>query len=108
MSKYTFKSLDETEAINCDSLDLVRTFKVQYEIQFDLDRSIIVNATYYVRLCSDDITTEQLYQELNKAMQVSKETYNQIIQLKRTWCEHRVLTGKMSPFAVTPGMVPER
>ena len=108
MSKYTFKSLDGTGVINCDSLDLVRPFKVKREIQFNLNKSIVVNTTYHVRLCSVGTTTEQLYQELDKAMQVSEETYNQIIKLKQTWCEHQVLTGKISPFVVTPGMVPER
>lgn len=108
MSKYTFKSLDGTGVINCDSLDLVRPFKVKREIQFDLNKSTVVNTTYHVRLCSADTTTEQLYQELDKAMQVSEETYNQIIKLKQTWCEHQVLTGKMSPFEVTPGMCPKQ
>lgn len=109
MSKYTFKSIDGTDVIDCDSLDLVRPFKVKREIKFvDLDRSTIVNTTYHVRLCSADTTTEQLYQELDKAMQVSEETYDQIIKLKQTWCENLVLTGKISPFAVTPGMVPEK
>lgn len=108
MSKYTFKSLDGTGVINCDSLDLVRPFKVKREIQFDLDRSTVVNTTYHVRLCSVDTTTEQLYQELDKAMQVSEETYNQIIKLKQTWCEHQVLTGKISPFEVTPEMCPKQ
>ena len=106
MSKYNFKSLDGTGVINCDSLDLVRPFKVKREIQFDLNKSIVVNTTYHVRLCSVDTTTEQLYKELDKAMQVSEETYNQIIKLKQTWCEHQVLTGKMSPFEVTPEMCP--
>jgi hypothetical protein len=41
-------------------------------------------------------------------MQVSEETYNQILKLKRTWCEHQVLTGKMSPFEVTPEMCPKQ
>ena len=108
MSKYTFKSIDGTGAINCDSLDLVRPFKVKREIQFDLDRSAIVSTTYHVRLCSIGTTTEQLYKELDKAMQVSEETYNQIIKLKQTWCEHQVLTGKVSPFEVTPEMCPKQ
>lgn len=108
MSKYTFKSLDGTGVINCDSLDLVRPFKVNREIQFDLDKSIVVNTTYHVRLCSVDTTTEQLYHELDKAMPVSEETYNQIIKLKQTWCEHQVLTGKISPFEVTPEMCPKQ
>lgn len=108
MSKYTFKSLDGTGVINCDSLDLVRPFKVKREIQFDLNNSTVVNTTYHVRLCSADTTTEQLYKELDKAMQVSEETYNQIIKLKQTWCEHQVLTGKMSPFEVTPEMCPKQ
>ena len=110
MGKYTFKSLDGTGVIECDSLDLVRPFKVKREIriEFDSNRSTIVNTTYHVRLCSADITTEQLYQELDKAMQIAEETYDHIIKLKQVWCEHQVLTGKMSPFAVTPGMVPER
>lgn len=108
MSKYTFKSLDGTGVINCDSLDLVRPFKVKREIQFDLNKSTVVNTTYHVRLCSVGTTTEQLYQELDEAMQVSEETYNQIIKLKQTWCEHQVLTGKMSPFEVTPGMCPKQ
>lgn len=108
MSKYNFKSLDGTGVINCDSLDLVRPFKVKREIQFDLNKSTVVNTTYHVRICSAGTTTEQLYQELDKAMQVSEETYNQIIKLKQTWCEHQVLTGKMSPFEVTPGMCPKQ
>jgi hypothetical protein len=109
MSKYTFKSLDGTKSINCDSLDLVRPFKVKREIKFvDLDRPTVVNTTYHVRLCSADTATEQLYQEMDKAMQVSEETYGQIIKLKQTWCEHLVLTGKISPLVVTPGMVPEK
>ena len=108
MSKYNFKSLDGTGVINCDSLDLVRPFKVKREIQFDLNKSTVVNTTYHVRLCSTDTTTEQLYKELDKAMQVSEETYNQIIKLKQTWCEHQVLTGKMSPFEVTPEMCPKQ
>lgn len=108
MSKYTFKSLDGTGVINCDSLDLVRPFKVKREIQFDLNNSTVVNTTYHVRLCSAGTTTEQLYKELDKAMQVSEETYNQIIKLKQTWCEHQVLTGKMSPFEVTPEMCPKQ
>lgn len=107
MSKYTFKSIDGTGVINCDSLDLVRPFKVKREIHFE-DRPTVVNTTYHVRLCSADTTTEQLYHELDKAMQVSEETYDQIIKLKQTWCEHMVLTGKISPWAVTPGMVPEK
>ncbi len=108
MSKYNFKSLDGTGVINCDNLDLVRPFKVKREIQFDLNKSTVVNTTYHARLCSVDTTTEQLYQELDKAMQVSEETYNQILKLKRTWCEHQVLTGKMSPFEVTPEMCPKQ
>lgn len=108
MSKYTFKSLDGTGVINCDNLDLVRPFKVKHEIQFDLDRSTVVNTTYYVRLCSVGTTTEQLYQELDKAMQVSEETYNQILKLNRALCEHQVFTGKISPFEVTPEMCPKQ
>jgi len=108
MSKYTFKSIDGTGAINCDSLDLVRPFKVKREIQFDLSKSTVVNTTYHVRLCSVGTTAEQLYQELDKAMQVSEETYNQIIKLKQTWCKHQVITGKISPFEVTPGMLPKQ
>ena len=108
MSKYNFKSLDGTGVINCDSLDLVRPFKVKREIQFDLNKSTVVNTTYHVRVCSVDTTTEQLYRELDKAMEVSEETYNQIIKLKQTWCEHQVLTGKISPFEVTPGMCPKQ
>ena len=108
MSKYNFKSLDGTGVINCDSLDLVRPFKVKREIQFDLFSPPIENTTYHVRLCSVDTTTEQLYNELDKAMPISEETYNQIIKLKQTWCEHQVLTGKISPFEVTPGMCPKQ
>jgi len=108
MSKYNFKSIDGMGVIDCDNLDLVRPFKVKREIQFDLGRSTIVNTTYHVRLCSVGTTTEQLYKELDKAMQVSEETYNQIIKLKQTWCEHQVLTGKMSPFEVTPEMCPKQ
>lgn len=108
MSKYNFKSIDGMGVIDCDNLDLVRPFKVKREIQFDLNKSTVVNTTYHVRMCSVGTTTEQLYQELDKAMQVSEETYNQIIKLKQTWCEHQVLTGKINPFEVTPGMCPKQ
>lgn len=107
MSKYTFKSLDRTGVIKCDSLDLVRPFKVKREIRFE-NRPPVVDTTYHVRLCPADITTGQLYRELDKAMQISEKTYDKIIKLKQVWCEHQVLTGKISPFAVTPGMIPER
>lgn len=107
MSKYTFKSLDRTGVIKCDNLDLVRPFKVKREIKFE-NRPTVVNTTYHVRLCSADTTTEQLYHELDKAMEISEKTYNRIIGLKQVWCEHQVLTGKISPFVVTPGTIPER
>ena len=107
MSKYTFKSINGTGVIKCDSLDLVRPFKVKREIKFE-NRPTVVNTTYHVRLCSAYTTTEQLYHELDKAMEISEKTYDKIIRLKQVWCEHQVLTRKISPFAVTPGMIPER
>ena len=104
MSKYTFKSLDGTGVINCDDLDLVRPFKVNREIQFDIDKSIIVSTTYHARLCPAGTTTEQLYKEMDKAMQVSEETYNQIINLKTDLA----LTGKATQFEVIPWMSPKQ
>ena len=107
MSKYTFKSIDGTGVINCDNLDLVRPFKVMIELQAQSGPNIS-GTKYYARICEATTTTMELYKDLDKAMQVSEETYDQIIKLKQVWCEHQVLTGKISPFAVTPGMVPER
>lgn len=104
MSKYTFKSLDGTGVINCDNLDFVRPFKVNREIQFDIDKSVIVSTTYHARLCPAGTTTEQLYMEMDKAMQVSEETYNQIIKLKTDLA----LTGKAIQFEVIPGMRPKQ
>lgn len=105
MSKYTFKSINGTGVINCDSLDLVRPFKVTTELQAENGPNIS-GTKYYVRICEATTTTMELFKDLDKAMQVSEETYDQIIKLKQIWCEHQVLTGKISPFALTPGMVP--
>lgn len=81
MSKYTFKSIDGTGVINFDSLDLVRPFSLN-----------ISGTKYYVRICEAATTTMELYKDLNKAMQISEETYDKIIELKQTWCEHLQLT----------------
>ena len=88
------------------SVDIVRPFTVGYDVTIDGKSINITN--YYVRVDIDGvdkISTEQLYKELSKAVEVSKETYEAVMKAKRTWCEHQVISGKISPFAVTPGMV---
>lgn len=82
MSKYTFQSLEGTGVISCDNLDLVRPFKVITELQAESGPNI-TGTKYYARVCDATTTTMELYHYLNEAMQVSKETYNQIIKLKQ-------------------------
>ena len=88
------------------SPDIVRPFTVGHDVMID---GKPMSATYYyVRVDVDGvdkISTEQLFTELSKAVEVSKETYDKVLKAKRTWCEHQVISGKISPFAVTPGMV---
>lgn len=101
-----FKSIDGKTIINCEDLARVRPFKVMLTLQAQ-DGPNIAGTRYYVRLCDSIVTTEQIYRELDKAIEVTEATYNEIIKLKRTWCTQQVLNGKISPFAVTPGMVNE-
>ena len=85
---------------------VLRPFTVRHELMAVGTPGPNIAATrYYVRVCSDNITSQQLYEELDKAVEVSKETYEAIMKAKRTWCEHQVASGKISPFAVSPGMV---
>ena len=88
------------------SPDTVRPFTVGHDVVIDGKPMSVTN--YYVRVDVDGvnkISTEQLFKELSKAVEVSKETYEAVMKAKRTWCEHQVISGKISPFAVTPGMV---
>lgn len=105
VKKTEFKSIDGKTIINCEDLARVRPFKVMVEIPSKKGPTV-VGIKYCVRLCDNSVTTEQLYRELDKAIEVTEETYNEIIKLKRTWCTQQVVDGKISPFAVTPGMVP--
>ena len=103
--KTEFKGIDGKTIINCEDLARVRPFKVMVEIP-SKNGPTVVGIKCCVRLCDNSVTTEQLYRELDKAIEVAEETYNEIIKLKRTWCAQMVTDGKISPFAVTPGMVP--
>ena len=106
VKKTEFKSIDGKTIINCEDLARVRPFKVMLQLQAQ-DGPNIAGTRYYVRLCDNIVTTEQIYRELDEAIEVTEETYNEIIKLKRTWCTQQVIDGKISPFAVTPGMVNE-
>ena len=106
VKKTEFKGIDCKTIINCEDIARVRPFKVMLQLQAQ-DGPNIVGTRYYVRLCDNIVTTEQIYRELDEAIEVTEETYNEIIKLKRTWCTQQVLDGKISPFAVTPGMVNE-
>lgn len=104
VKKTEFKGIDGKTIINCEDLARVRPFKVMVEIP-SRKGPTVVGIKYCVRLCDNSVTTEQLYRELDKAIEVTEKTYNEIIKLKRTWCTQQVIDGKISLFAVTPGMV---
>ena len=105
--KIQFNSADGLRVVSCDDPAMVRPFKIMNELQAERGPNIS-GTKYYARICEATTTTMELYKELNEAMEITKETYDKLIEIKRTWCKHQVLTGKISPFAVTPGMVPER
>lgn len=104
VKKTEFKSIDGKTTINCEDLARVRPFKVMVEIP-SREGPTVVRIRYWVRLCDNSVTTEQLYRELDKAIEVTEETYNDIIKLKRTWRTQIVVDNKISMFSVAPGMV---
>ena len=88
------------------SVEFARPFTVGFDAIVDGEPISITR--YYVRVDIvgvDQISTVQLYEELDKAVEVSKETYDEVLKAKRTWCEQEVLAGRISPFSITPGMV---
>ena len=95
VKKTEFKGIDGKTIINCEDLARVRPFKVMLQLQAQ-DGPNIACTRYYVRLCDNIVTTEQIYRELDEAIEVTEEIYNEIIKLKRTWCTQQVLDGKKS------------
>ena len=62
------------------SPDIVRPFTVGHDVMIDGKTMSVIN--YYVRVDVDGvdkISTEQLFKELSKAVEVSKETYEAVM-----------------------------